>query len=69
MLGIFIAAAALLVAFGGLLAAADAALGVLSRTDLIDLVERGLLRTEKVGRAFHFRPVPDLADRLRRPAR
>jgi CBS domain containing-hemolysin-like protein len=48
VLGIFIAAAVLLVAFGGLLAAADAALGVLSRTDLIDLasgsrVKRSLL--------------------------
>ncbi len=37
MIGIFIAAAILLVAFGGLLAAADAALTVLSRTDLADL--------------------------------
>lgn len=48
MIGIFLAVAALLVAFGGLLAAADAALGVLSRTDLIDLasgsrVKRSLL--------------------------
>lgn len=37
MIGVFIAAAALLVAFGGLLAAADAAMGVLSRTDLTEL--------------------------------
>ncbi|MGV3712537.1 hemolysin family protein [Pseudolysinimonas sp.] len=37
LIGVFIAIAVLLVAFGGLLAAADAALGVLSRTDLIDL--------------------------------
>ena len=37
MIGVFIAAAVLLVAFGGLLAAVDAALAVLSRTDLIDL--------------------------------
>ncbi|MEO5534436.1 MAG: hemolysin family protein [Pseudolysinimonas sp.] len=37
MIGIFVALAVLLVAFGGLLAAADAALGVVSRTDLIDL--------------------------------
>ena len=48
MIGVFIAVAVLLVAFGGLLAAADAALGVLSRTDLIDLasgsrVKRSLL--------------------------
>jgi CBS domain containing-hemolysin-like protein len=37
LIGVFIVVAALLVAFGGLLAAADAALGVLSRTDLVDL--------------------------------
>lgn len=37
LIGAFIAVAVLLVAFGGLLASADAALGVLSRTDLIDL--------------------------------
>ncbi|MEO8095778.1 MAG: hemolysin family protein [Pseudolysinimonas sp.] len=37
MLGVFIPVAVLLVAFGGLLAAADAALGVLSRNDLIEL--------------------------------
>lgn len=37
MIGVFLGAAILLVAFGGLLAAADAALGTLSRTDLIDL--------------------------------
>ncbi|MEO8263267.1 MAG: hemolysin family protein [Pseudolysinimonas sp.] len=48
MIGVFIAVAVLLVAFGGLLAAADAALGVLSRNDLIDLasgsrVKRSLL--------------------------
>ena len=34
MVGIFISVAVLLVVFGGLLAAADAALGVMSRTDL-----------------------------------
>lgn len=49
IIGVFIAAAVLLVAFGGLLAAADAALGVLSRTDLVDLAahrraRRSLLR-------------------------
>jgi CBS domain containing-hemolysin-like protein len=48
MIGVFVAVAVLLVAFGGLLAAADAALGVLSRTDLTDLasgsrVKRSLL--------------------------
>ena len=37
MVGIFISVAVLLVVFGGLLAAADAALGVLSRTDLAEI--------------------------------
>ncbi len=37
MIGIFIGAAVVLVVFGGLLAAADAALGVLSRSDLVDI--------------------------------
>jgi len=37
MVGIFFSVAVLLVVFGGLLAAADAALGVLSRTDLAEL--------------------------------
>lgn len=37
MIGIFISVAVLLVIFGGLLAAADSALTVLSRTDLVDL--------------------------------
>jgi CBS domain containing-hemolysin-like protein len=37
MIGVFIAAAVVLVAFGGLLAAADAALTVLSRSDLAEL--------------------------------
>ena len=37
IIGIFISVAVLLVVFGGLLAAADAALSVLSRTDLTDL--------------------------------
>lgn len=37
MIGAFVAIAVLLVAFGGLLAAADAALGTLSRIDLADL--------------------------------
>lgn len=37
LIGIFVSIAAVLVVFGGLLAAADAALGTLSRSDLIDL--------------------------------
>ena len=37
MIALFVAVAVLLVAFGGLLAAADSALTVLSRTDLVDL--------------------------------
>ena len=37
-----------------------------ARTDLMDLVARGLLRMEKRGRAFHFLPAPDLEERLRR---
>src|SRR5688572_16690568 len=37
MIGIFVSVAVLLVLFGGLLAAADSALSVLSRTDLIDM--------------------------------
>jgi CBS domain containing-hemolysin-like protein len=40
VIAIFVAVAVLLVAFGGLLAAADAALGVLSRADLVDLAAR-----------------------------
>ena len=39
MIAIFVTAAVVLVVFGGLLAAADAALAVLSRTDLVDLAE------------------------------
>ena len=44
MIPVFIAISVLLVAFGGLLAAADAALGVLSRTDLIDLASGSRVR-------------------------
>jgi CBS domain containing-hemolysin-like protein len=44
LIGVFIAVAVLLVAFGGLLAAADAALGVLSRTDLIELATGSRVR-------------------------
>ncbi|GAA2087053.1 hemolysin family protein [Pseudolysinimonas kribbensis] len=39
MIPVFIAVAVLLVAFGGLLAAADAALGVLSRNDILELAQ------------------------------
>jgi hypothetical protein len=38
-----------------------------ARNDLLDLVDRGLMRMGKIGRAFQFRPVDDLEDRLRRP--
>jgi CBS domain containing-hemolysin-like protein len=44
MIGIFITVAVLLVVFGGLLAAADSALMVLSRLDLIDLASRSRSR-------------------------
>jgi CBS domain containing-hemolysin-like protein len=44
MIGVFLAVSVLLVAFGGLLAAADAALGVLSRADLADLAEGSRVR-------------------------
>lgn len=44
MIGIFISVAVLLVFFGGLLAAADSALSVLSRTDLIDLASNSRSR-------------------------
>src|SRR3954453_12418351 len=40
MIAVFVAVAVLLVAFGGLLAAADSALGVLSRSDLVALAAR-----------------------------
>jgi len=39
MIPLFVAVAVLLVAFGGLLAAADAALGVLSRNDIVELAQ------------------------------
>jgi CBS domain containing-hemolysin-like protein len=45
MVGIFISVAVLLVIFGGLLAAADSALTVLSRTDLIDLAAHSRSRS------------------------
>jgi Fic family protein len=37
-----------------------------ARTDLTDLVDRELLTMTKVGRAYTFYPVHDLAERLRR---
>ncbi len=45
LIGVSVAVAVLLVAFGGLLAAADAALGVLSRTDLVDLAAHRRAKT------------------------
>lgn len=44
MVGVFFSVAGLLVVFGGLLAAADSALTVLSRTDLIDLASHSRSR-------------------------
>lgn len=35
-----------------------------SRTDLLDLAERGLLDQRRIGRAYHFFPARDLSDRL-----
>lgn len=37
-----------------------------ARSDLLDLVKRGLLRQVRGGRAFRYVAVPDLADRLER---
>jgi Fic family protein len=37
-----------------------------ARTDLLDLVDRGFLQTEKAGRTFLFVPVSDLEKRLSR---
>jgi Fic family protein len=37
-----------------------------ARTDLLGLEEKGFLESTKVGRAIHFRPVADLADRVAR---
>ncbi len=36
-----------------------------ARTDLLDLVERGLFTSQKIGRTWHFTPVADLEKRLR----
>lgn len=35
-----------------------------ARTDLLNLAERGLLESHKVGREWHFQPVPELEQRL-----
>ncbi len=35
-----------------------------ARTDLLNLVERGLLDSRKIGRTIHFRPTPELESRL-----
>lgn len=35
-----------------------------ARRDLLDLVKRGLLHIVRIGRALHFRPVPDLQKKL-----
>lgn len=48
MIPLFISAAVLLVAFGGLLAAVDAALVVMSRSDLVDLAVGSRVRTSLI---------------------
>jgi len=35
-----------------------------ARSDLLDLERRGLVDRRRIGKTFHFRPVPDLAERL-----
>jgi len=37
-----------------------------ARTDLLDLENRGLLRSQKIGKAWYFTPVADLEDKLTR---
>ncbi len=49
MIAIFVSAAVVLVVFGGLLAASDAALTVLSRTDLVDLAAHSRSRRSLLG--------------------
>jgi CBS domain containing-hemolysin-like protein len=49
MIAIFVVAAVVLVVFGGLLAASDAALMVLSRTDLVDLAAHSRSRRSLLG--------------------
>lgn len=58
MIPVFVAAAVVLVAFGGLLAAADAALTVLSRTDLVELAASS--RSRKSLLAIAGDPAPHL---------
>lgn len=36
-----------------------------ARTDLLELSDKGLLQAKKIGRAWHFLPPPDLAERLK----
>jgi len=38
-----------------------------ARTDLMDLVDQGLFDKRKVGKFWHFSPVSDLEERLKRP--
>lgn len=49
LIGVFFGVAAALAAFGGLLAAADAALSVLSRVDLVDLAAQSRSRNSLLG--------------------
>ena len=49
IIGIFVTVAVILVAFGGLLAAADAALSVLSRSDLVELATTSRSRRSLIG--------------------
>lgn len=37
-----------------------------ARSDLLGLETKGFLKSTKMGRAIHFRPVADLADRVSR---
>jgi Fic family protein len=39
-----------------------------ARTDMMDLVDRGLMVKRKIGKTWHFTPAPDLEARLRGPA-
>ena len=49
IIGIFVTVAVILIAFGGLLAAADAALSVLSRTDLVELAATSRSKRSLIG--------------------
>jgi Fic family protein len=39
-----------------------------ARTDLMDLVERGLMVKRKIGKTWHFTPAPEMEAKLRGPA-